>query len=867
MSEQKIIDRDSRLSLRLPILLAAGWVFVVAGLFVMETAPLYHFSSKWAKLFIENGPVSDSTMGQTLQQAYETVRIGRERAILLAVISHITAIALGLAMIYVWAGGVRKRERERDQAIAALRRSESMFRGVAEASPFGLAVIGPDRALEYLNPKFTQIFGYTLKDVPDDFRRLQEQLPQETDPVDGTARPKPRSVMRKDGARRMIVFRTADLDGSRTVVTYQDVTELWNIQEALTRANVEWERTFNAVADLIAVVDVNRRILRVNKALADSLNAGPDDLPGLPCYEVLEGIPQPPQNCPLTKLLLDGKAHHSTQMLHRLNKIYSVTVNPVHGTEGELLGAVHIARDITEQRQAEEELLRQNEFLKTILESLTYPFYVIDARSHNIVMANSAAGVPSDKKSLTCYGHIHHVDEPCSKHDPDCPLEKVIRSKEPYTKEDLLFDENGEMRTVEIHAYPIMDSNGEVSQIIQYMLDVTDRRKTEDLLLRTERLRGIGELATGVAHNFNNLLQMVMGSAQVGLNKIASDDLESAKRHFTRILESAKFGADTVRRLQDFANVRTDDPQETIAVFDVSETVSNAAEMSRLWWRSNLEPSGAEIELKLDLTPGCMIIGKESEIFEVVVNLVKNAAEALSQRGVVIVSTKKHEDHIIMRVEDNGPGIPKEFLDKVFDPFWTTKGLKGSGMGLSATYGIVARYGGVVKAENRPDGGAAFTVHLPAASQDYETSRPSRPSSLDLRINILVVDDTEDVVSLLKDGLESYGQTVFAAHSGEEALEIYDESHVDLVICDLGMPGLTGWDVGRAVRKRCEEKGIPKTPFMLLTGWGGQIGERNRIAESGVDLILEKPLDINRLVEIIKEIRETDKGRNGAVPD
>jgi len=388
--------------------------------------------------------------------------------------------------------------------------------------------------------------------------------------------------------------------------------------------------------------------------------------------------------------------------------------------------------------------------------------------------------------------------------------------------------------------------------------DITDQKRTEQLLIQGERLKAIGDLAGGVAHNFNNLLQMVMGGIDLALIDMEMGDQIESKKTLQRVLESAKFGAETVRRLQSFAQVRAETQPSGSNVFDLSATVHDAIEMTKPLWKGEPEKAGIRIALNSDLAEGCLVSAKESEIFEVLVNLVKNAAEALTRGGNIWIKTSIQDDQVILWVMDDGMGIRSENLKKVFEPFWTTKGVSvGTGMGLAVSHGIINRHGGTISVESEEGKNTTFTIRLPLAKEPKETVTRSAETILRLKLNVLVIDDMIPIVMLMKQILTRHEQTVFSATSGEDALEIFRNNKIDLVISDLGMPGMNGWEVGKAVRTICQERGIPKTPFILLTGWGEQTLEQEKIVESGVDAVVTKPLNIGRLMLTISDVIET----------
>ncbi len=389
---------------------------------------------------------------------------------------------------------------------------------------------------------------------------------------------------------------------------------------------------------------------------------------------------------------------------------------------------------------------------------------------------------------------------------------------------------------------------------LNFLTDITELKRAADLHIRTERLKAIGELASGVAHNFNNLLQVIMAGVELALTNLESGDTRALKDYLEQIRESSKFGSETVRRLQSFAKIRADGAPAENARFDLSQLVKQASEISRPWWKTNLEKDGIHIEMETDLSNGCFVSGKESEIFEVLINLIKNAAEAMPQGGLISVRTSVVDDQVVFEIEDTGTGISDENMKRLFEPFWSTKGDMGTGMGLSVTHGILSSHGGEITVASKVGEGTTFTIKLPLAMAVLELSSHAMSTVRDSQLRILVVDDIAPLRTLLHDLLICHGHTVLMAESGMQALDLFRNSEFDLVICDLGMPEMSGWEVGGTVKKICWEKQIPKTPFLMLTGWGGQSLGTERIEQSGIDGILEKPVNIPKLFETIRKV-------------
>ena len=188
---------------------------------------------------------------------------------------------------------------------------------------------------------------------------------------------------------------------------------------------------------------------------------------------------------------------------------------------------------------------------------------------------------------------------------------------------------------------------------------------------------------------------------------------------------------------------------------------------------------------------------------------------------------------MLLKVHDSGIGIPEDMMPRLFIPFCSTKMAAGAGLGLSTSQTIIKRHGGEIMVQSAEGKGSAFTVTLPKADDQPATATPSLSVRDDRALRILAIDDVEPILDLVAETLRALNHSVFTALFGAEGLRLFNDQSVDVVICDLGMPGMTGWDVGRQIEQMCRSKGMPKTPFVLLTGWGDEVktasGSANRV--------------------------------------
>jgi len=311
----------------------------------------------------------------------------------------------------------------------------------------------------------------------------------------------------------------------------------------------------------------------------------------------------------------------------------------------------------------------------------------------------------------------------------------------------------------------------------------------------------------------------------------------------------------TVKRLQTFAGARYHDETGVAEVVDFSETVTQAIDMTSPWWKNAAEKAGTCITFSRKLEPACTVRGNRGELFEMAVNLIKNATEALPNGGLIEVETFVSEGSVVLHVRDDGVGISEENLTKVFEPFWTTKGERGTGIGLSSAFGIVRAHEGRISVESREGSGSKFTVKLPVCRDVPDTAKRHEITTLGKRLSVLVVDDIQSIVGLLESGLGRLGHRVYPAFSGTEALEAFESEKIDLVICDLGMPNMNGWQVAEAIQDICWRRGEARVPFILMTGWGRSQDVRSGLMQnSAVDRVINKPVSLAELMSAIGDL-------------
>ncbi|MET0647460.1 MAG: ATP-binding protein [Pyrinomonadaceae bacterium] len=391
---------------------------------------------------------------------------------------------------------------------------------------------------------------------------------------------------------------------------------------------------------------------------------------------------------------------------------------------------------------------------------------------------------------------------------------------------------------------------------------ISEQERIREQYAQIEKLSALGELASGVAHDFNNTLAGILGRAQLLLT---TKDPERVEAGLKLIIKTAKDGAKTIKRIQDFARQRRDHDFQPVTV---DQLLLDVREITRPRWKSRAESEGVHISLELQLgSDEARVMGDESELREVLVNLVFNAVDAMPQGGTLTLSTREAVGAVEIAVADNGTGMAEEVRSRVFDPFFTTKGKAGMGLGLAVSYGIIRRHEGAVEVESELGRGTTFRIKLPAATASARPEPAAEAPTIALvpqrsdSTRILVVDDEDNVRELLADILESEGYQVVLASSGREALEKFgDGAAFDALFTDLGMQGMSGWELAHAVRELDE-----KIPVAVVTGWGEAVGSSERQA-ARVDWVIAKPFDTAQILVIAREVaRRSEAGRQGIV--
>jgi PAS domain S-box-containing protein len=379
----------------------------------------------------------------------------------------------------------------------------------------------------------------------------------------------------------------------------------------------------------------------------------------------------------------------------------------------------------------------------------------------------------------------------------------------------------------------LQGKRGGLEGLIAIVRDITLQREVETQLQQSEKLAALGQLAGGIAHDFNNLLQAILGYAQLMKQSPANGAL--AQRSLNVIESAAVDGSETVRRIQQFARLRPDEPFVRV---DLRRIVEDAVAITRPAWEERRSRDNRPLELRLDVQPVPAINGRPAALTEMVTNLVLNALDAMPQGGMVGIGTRVDEaGHVTMSVADTGLGMTEDVRRRIFEPFFSTKGDAGSGLGLAMTYSIVKRHGGDIRVDSEPGRGTTFTLSFPVAVALPEPNGHHAAPLPRRNVRVLLVDDDPQVRATLTELSESVGHAVTSASGGAVALQDYAPGRYDIVLTNVGMAGMNGWELAERLRARDSE-----VPIVFITGWGLREEDQSRLAALGIDRCLFKPV-------------------------
>ena len=378
---------------------------------------------------------------------------------------------------------------------------------------------------------------------------------------------------------------------------------------------------------------------------------------------------------------------------------------------------------------------------------------------------------------------------------------------------------------------------------------LADLKSTQQQVIQQERLSAIGQMASGIAHDFNNTLMPILGFADLLLtNQTLLDDKAETRKCLEMLRTAAQDAVNVVYRLREFYRPSAND--EEFPVVDLAKIVQQAVSLTEPKWRHQAQANGLTISISTEFGALPIVAGEESALREVLTNLIFNAVDAMPEGGGIALETSIIEDRAVLKVRDTGTGMTEAVRRRCLEPFFSTKGERGTGLGLSMVYGIVERHRGQLEIQSEIGKGTTFIIKLPLAeempreSSTISAATTARSSSL----KVLIVDDDPRIREVLSIYLRCDGHQVVTAVSGREALEKFRRGRFDLVVVDRAMPEMSGEQTARFIKQLNQN-----TPIIMLTGFGA-LREVTGSQPQAVDVVLDKPVTVDSLRRTIDKL-------------
>ena len=766
---------------------------------------------------------------------------------------------------------------DRKQAEESLKESEEQLRSLVQSASDAILTINSCGAITSWNNGANAVFGYTPEEivgksfsclVPERCREnnnqsLEKMVVTDKDSFAGKAFAFP--GIRKDGSEfpaEISYAGYATKEGMVLTGIVRDITERQQAEKEIREARNFLENIFKTVTDGILVTDNTGVISVVNEATASMLAYPQEEILGKGAhifkpdgeeYELAA-------NNYMEKLFEEETVSGFEFVWSKKDgSLIDVEINAalLKDSDGNVTGSVSTIRDITERKEYEDRLKKSEEKYRGLIKNANDAIIAVNREGIIIdynEMAEKIFGYASDeivgKPGLLLIPVAEREKWQKSikqfKDNPALSLPSKISEKKGLRK-------NGEEIFLESSTF-VLKTSGEFI-FTSIVRDITERKEMENKLLQSEKLKSLGELAGGVAHDFNNVLAAILGRAQLLKLNLNAPTGKQEKRKSVyeiknglEIIEKAAMdGAETVRRIQEFARKRTDD--KDFVQVNINELLEHALEFTRVKWKDETESKGIDIHIQKEFSLLPPTSGSASELREVFTNIINNAVDAMPEGGDLTIRTVHDNQQAMIIINDTGIGIPKSTQDRIFDPFYTTKGVQSTGLGMSVSYGIINRHRGTIKVDSIEGAGTTFTITLPLSEKvTNEVEKVAVQQEKQKKASILVIEDESEVRELLTDILLSGGDhEVESVSDGSQGIELFKKKNFDMVFTDLGMPRMSGWEVAKAIKDINR-----KVPVAIITGWNVDM-QATEMKESGADLIAYKPFEVNRILQLVQE--------------
>jgi len=741
---------------------------------------------------------------------------------------------------------------------------------IAQSSE-GIAIVDLDGKLKYLNDAFAKMHEYSVKELIGKnlsiFHTLQQMPSVEAAnkqlkktgsfkgeiwhvTCDGTEFP---TLMHNSLLRNEI----GNPMGILMILT--DITNLKE-KEALLKSAKMYRLLAENATDIILTRDMNFNLTYVSPSIEKFTGYSVEEYMALPNFHTMTPASKTLINKTFEEeLKLEAQGHADpsrirTLEIEMIRKDSSlvwveVTVNFIRNQTGQPVGILGISRDITERKQTQEALLKNEEKYREIFENIQDVYYETTIDGTILELSPSIENISQYKRkeligksAYDIYTHPEQRNELIS---------MLFTKGKAHDFEIFLTDKDGSQHPCTINVVLIKNEQGNPIKFIGSLRDISKRKELEAQLRHAQKMESIGTLAGGIAHEFNNILGIILGNAELGVDDVPDGSL--AKECLDEIRSASLRASDVVQQMLSFARKNLIELEPV----NLTPIIKDCLRLLRSSIPATIEIS-QDISCEVDT-----VFADPTQMSQVLMNLCTNAAHAMGENGGVLEVTLKNIEfekqdeelevksgcYVALTVSDTGHGIEPEIADQIFDPYFTTKEV-GTGMGLSVVHGIVKSCHGVITVQSEPGKGSMFQVLLPVFESEIQ-QKAREPEALPIgNEKILFIDDEESIVKMVRRILERLGYQVETRTNPVEALELFRSGpdRFDLVITDMTMPKIAGEKLVKEILNI-----RANMPIILCTGYHEKISEE-KTGELGVKALVLKPFVVRDFTLTVRKV-------------
>ena len=758
-----------------------------------------------------------------------------------------------------------------------LRESEANYRRMADTANEGAITMDSDTRLTFINQQMSIMLGYTIEEM---LGQKLESFLQEDQLTDHYKQMKNRKqgenavyercFRRKDGGKlwvlisaRAIIDDEGKFLGAFGMLT--DITERKQAEEALRNSEERFRSVIQSLSDTIFIIDRNGKLTYESPAATRILGYSPEYFMGKSPFEHIH-----PDDLDRVVKDLDevfDSVNPGTSTEFRYRKVDGTWIN-LEATGSNQIenpgiqGIVLTVRDISERKRAQDALRESEEKYRLIFEHSPLGLLYFDEKGVIIACNESFIQIiGSSREALIGLNMLKLPDK-----NIVSTVQKALNGSTGLYEGIYSSTTAKKITPMRSIFAPMTSDGGIILGGVGIIEDITDRKRAEEdkskleaQLQQAQKMESIGRLAGGVAHDFNNMLSVILGYSELAIRKAGADN--PLQRHLAQILDAARRSAALTRQLLAFAR------QQTIApiVIDLNKTIES---MLKMLQRLIGEDINLQWHPKADLWP---VKVDPSQIDQILANLCINARDAIADVGKIVIETDNSTldngycanhpgfvpgDYLKLTVSDDGYGMTKEIQDNLFEPFFTTKEMgKGTGLGLATVYGIVKQNNGFINVYSKQGQGTSFTIYLLRHTANTLLTGPAGPpvSATRGHETILLVEDEPAILEMATTMLEGQGYTVRAAVTPGEAMRLAREHKgaIDLLVTDVVMPGMNGRDLAKTLMSL-----YPGIKRLFMSGYTANVIAHHGVLDEGVYFI-QKPFSIE---ELSAKVRETLDG-------